>query len=176
MRSLAPVALLVAVALPVVLGIGGVPFIGNNMTVWRYWGPNSGVPLATNWHATTFDDRAWASGYTPLVVGAAAGLANSAAAVTAYRTYVTLQLVERLEWEISIKASGGVVVYVNGVEGGRFNMPDGQVSGQQVCLGCTGTIIVGNVYQKWLSPVWGTEDGVFTPHSKARIRVVAGWG
>ena len=100
---------------------------------WKY--NDDGVDLGTAWRATDFDDSAWAAGLAPLGYG---GINNTTIAttinaprhVTAYfrKSFEVTNAALTTEASLRIHADGGAVVYINGTEAVRDNIPDGTIS------------------------------------------------
>ncbi len=128
------------------LGGGGVnpPVVGNPTTAypvarkgsWSYL--DNGVIPATNWTSLNFNDTTWANGNAPLGYGFANlgttvsfGANPSAKPVTTYfRKRITIADAAALpaQLELQVRHDDGVVVYVNGTEVKRVNIPTGVVS------------------------------------------------
>jgi hypothetical protein len=101
-------------------------------SVWRYF--DSGAFPGTNWQRTSFDDRAWASGRAQLGWGdgdeaTAIAVGVDPKPITTYlrHTFVATNasfptLTMRLLWD------DGVVVYMNGAEISRLNLPLGSMT------------------------------------------------
>ena len=101
---------------------------------WKYYDDGD---LGTAWRATDFDDSAWSSGATPMGFGTITGTGLATEAFpTPKPRHVTFYC--RKEFEVSgaasiidaslqIHADGGAVVYINGVEAVRDNMPEGLI-------------------------------------------------
>lgn len=99
---------------------------------WRY----SADAWAEGWQSPTFDDSAWKSGTAPLGWGpdARTQTAPEAGATRKplsiqFRTDFTVPDGVRLsDVELSFRADDGAVIYVNGVEVSRVNLPGGTLS------------------------------------------------
>jgi hypothetical protein len=100
----------------------------NATTRYSYWEQNS---RPTNWQATLFDDSAWPTGLaqlgygdgdeaTLISKGTSATSVNTTAYFRAHFTVDTIPDVVRLE----LLADDGAVVYINGQEVVRDNMPE----------------------------------------------------
>ncbi len=100
-------------------------------STWRY--ADRGTDLATAWRAPSFDDSAWTSG--PGTVGWGGGEATtvggSSKPITTYlRSNFTIDDASQVKvMDIEAKLAQGAIVYVNGVEVGRVNLPAGAVTG-----------------------------------------------
>lgn len=108
-------------------------------STWAYYF-NNDQPVATDWSGAGFDQSSWSTGAAPLGWG-------SPDIVTNIDTKPTRALASyhRKSFEISdpsalgpvkltTRADDGVVVYVNGVEVGRANMPTGKITGSTYAL------------------------------------------
>lgn len=100
---------------------------------WSY--DDRGSDLGTAWRAPTFDDTAWATG--PAVLGWNTGQATevgpSRPTTTYFRTsFEVADASAAAMLDIQAKLSQGAVVYVNGIEAGRYNLPDGAISSSTV--------------------------------------------
>lgn len=103
---------------------------------WKYLDNNSipGTTL-TPWYSIGFDDAAWAGGNGQLGYGdgdestvLSYGLdANNKYITTYFRKSFTLSSLD-LDYTLSVFRDDGIVVYVNGVEVFRNNMPTGTIS------------------------------------------------
>ncbi|MFC8302319.1 fibrinogen-like YCDxxxxGGGW domain-containing protein [Specibacter sp. NPDC057265] len=99
---------------------------------WSYRFENTAPPAA--WKDNGFDASAWASGPAPLGWGSTAIATPLAVAGTKplgvqYRKSFTIDNAATVaSLELTTKADDGVVVYVNGVEAGRSNMPAGTIA------------------------------------------------
>ena len=101
---------------------------------WRY---AAGAP-ATAWNATTFDDSSWSRGAGSLGFGATMPLGTNidTFATTAERPlaayfrrgFTVADATRAVRLELETVADDGVVVYVNGTEVARANMPAGPVT------------------------------------------------
>jgi len=99
---------------------------------WKY--EDSGTDLGTAWRETDFNDTAWSSGAAPLGYG---GITNTTIETTVNTPrHVTVYFRKEIEItnrnliteaSMEIHADGGAVVYINGVEAVRDNMPAGDI-------------------------------------------------
>jgi endo-beta-N-acetylglucosaminidase D len=108
-------------------------------SVWKY--NDSGANLGTAWRATNYDDSAWSSGTAMLGYGDANGInptttnsygadANNKYITTYYRRAFVLTE-DPLSYKaltLNLQRDDGAVVYLNGVEVFRSNMPGGAVN------------------------------------------------
>jgi len=99
---------------------------------WKYSYDNSNPPAA-GWQNAEFADGSWKSGTAPLGYGAPASLATNIdvpagqtrALASYYRRTFTANPSTYSAVTLTTRADDGVVVYVNGHEVGRANMPAG---------------------------------------------------
>lgn len=101
-------------------------------STWRYHFDNASV-LPAGWKDSLFDDSGWRVGGAPLGWGTTSIVTNidqpTRALASYYRTSFTIAPGTTYgEVKISTRADDGIVVYVNGTEVGRSNMPAGTVS------------------------------------------------
>ena len=111
-----------------------IELIKNNGS-WRYY--DKGAP-ASNWYYDTFDDSSWASGQAPLgykMTGVKTTVsygsnANQKNPATYFRKTVNLSDTPTRSdlFLLNYQVDDGFVVYVNGKEAGRYNMPDGRIT------------------------------------------------
>lgn len=99
---------------------------------WSYWdgGALSGSPA---WYSTSYDDSAWSTGAAPLGFGGTA-VETTVTAHGGFTWYfrTTFDVADAgavTEALLDLTADDGAVVYLNGTEVGRWNMPAGAVSG-----------------------------------------------
>ena len=99
---------------------------------WAYRFENSAPPAA--WKDNDFDAAAWANGPAPLGWGSSSNATPLAVAGTKplgvqYRKTFTIADASTVaSLDLTTRADDGVVVYVNGVEAGRSNLPTGTVA------------------------------------------------
>lgn len=98
---------------------------------WKYLA--NGSNPGTAWRSTRFSDTTWDSGVAPLGFGTSQattiGVAANDYTSFYFRTRLTLADTNRLATvTASLKRDDGAIVYVNGVEAFRDNMPSGVVS------------------------------------------------
>jgi trimeric autotransporter adhesin len=101
---------------------------------WKWWFKSDNAP--SGWNAVGFDDSTWASG--PAVLGfGSSGLGTDVSIGAPSPRPISMQLRQKftvsdpasvVDGSISVIADDGVVVYVNGTEIGRANMPSGTIS------------------------------------------------
>jgi hypothetical protein len=119
--------------------------------VWKYL--DDGSDRGTAWRAPAFGDSAWAQGPAPL------GYGDSWIVTTVYsppadNRYITTYFRKTIQIErptlfsevnLRCRRDDGVVVYVNGVEVWRSNMPEGEIN----YLTCSSTIVSGADETTW---------------------------
>lgn len=109
--------------------------VANGSTwAWRY---AAGAPPA-GWNSTSFNDAAWSRGPAALGFGTTAPLGTNidSFATTAERplaayfrgTFTVADATKAVALELETVADDGVVIYVNGTEVARSNMPSGPVT------------------------------------------------
>ncbi len=100
---------------------------------WRWrW---SSAPLPTDWTTAGFNDAAWSAGAAPLGFGAA-GLATTLTpeqttrplAIQFRRAFNVANPTVLQDARLSVVANDGAIVYVNGVEVRRQNLPAGPIT------------------------------------------------
>lgn len=119
------------------VNLGGAP-AGNNLSpisagsTWAYYYETAAPP--TGWKDISFDDSSWSAGPAPLGWSPAGGIATpiestgtNPLAVYFRRSFEVVDATQVASLTINTRADDGVVVYVNGVEVGRDNMPAGAV-------------------------------------------------
>lgn len=143
---------------PVFVSIMGAPVIQVAAgAVWRYH--DLGQDLGTAWRDLDYDDAAWAQGRGPLGYGDASGVnpvttnsygpnASAKHITTYYRHYfaVTNAALWTNLW-LSIQRDDGAIIYLNGVEVFRSNMPTGLVT----ALTNASTAVSGAAETNWYS-------------------------
>jgi hypothetical protein len=104
-------------------------------SVWRYW--DQGPPPAANWNNPEFNDTAWPSGAAPLGYGNGNEATvirfgpNSQNRYPAYyfrRTFTITNSAPVSHLTVDLVRDDGAVVYLNGAELLRDNMPPGTIS------------------------------------------------
>jgi trimeric autotransporter adhesin len=101
---------------------------------WRW--VYSSTALPANWKETTFDDSSWAQGNAVLGFGSAGlgtdvsvGVPSPRPLSAQFRRSITLtDPASVTEASITVPVDDGVVIYVNGTEVGRQNMPAGTLT------------------------------------------------
>ena len=129
---------LIAAALAIFLAIGALvptPALAEPTTfvssgdVWRY--EDGGSDLGTAWRGIGFDDSSWASGPAQLGFGnQGEATVTQKNGITTYfrRTFTVVDASEVTTLEMEILRDDGAVIYLNGVEVYRTNMPGGVIT------------------------------------------------
>ena len=121
---------------------------------WRYL--NSGTNLGTNWVAPPFNDSAWLSGRGRLGYGTDGestqllfGTNASAKPITCYfrHAFVCPDPTDFGALQLHLQRDDGVVLYLNGTEILRTNMPDGPIAWTNLAS----TTISGTDETNWIS-------------------------
>jgi hypothetical protein len=116
----------------------------NTSTSWKY--NDKGLNLGTTWYSTTYSDATWSSGIAPLGYGltgitTTVGFGPSSTnryTTTYFRKSVTITTPASKYSRITlnIKRDDGVVVYINGIERFRSNMPTGTITNSTFSISC----------------------------------------
>ena len=117
--------------------VGSQPVVGVVVprgSCWRYY--DAGTPLSGGWKEADFDDRTWAVGRAELGYGdsptttLAFGPDPNNKRVTAYfrQPFVVATLESVTQLRLWVWRDDGVVVYLNGLEIGRDNLPTGIIT------------------------------------------------
>lgn len=104
-------------------------------SVWKYW--DSGTDPSPDWRSIDFNDRAWPSGPGELGFGdgdertvlSAAAVASSKPITTYFRHRFNVETVPSEALRFRVRRDAGIVLYLNGNEIFRDNMPAGAVTG-----------------------------------------------
>jgi len=154
-----------------------VALIANNAD-WRYRFDTTAWPA--DWRTLAFDDSAWLQGAAPLGFGNATLATDVNAAApspkplsTQYRRSFTVTDAATLDSaSLSVIADDGVVVYVNGTEVGRTNLPTGNLSQTSYATAAPRTTAAGNARVTYTVPVSllveGTNVVAVSTHSNYR--------
>jgi uncharacterized protein len=100
-------------------------------STWRYH--DLGQNLGTTWRGTGYDDRGWKSGAGPLGYGdpvttlLRAGTTETRANTCYFRTWFTGSTAHT-NLTLLVRRDDGAVIYLNGVEVARTNMPTGAIA------------------------------------------------
>lgn len=103
-------------------------------SAYRYWDKGS---VVAGWAASGFDDSGWATGTAPLGYGDAYIVTTLGYGPNAGSKYITTWFRKTFDVEdaasvtaatLELEVDDGAVVYVNGTEWARYNMPGGTVT------------------------------------------------
>ena len=116
----------------------------NTSSSWKY--NDKGQNLGTTWYSTTYSDATWSNGIAPLgygLTGLATTLSFGPNANTKYTTTyfrksvaITTPASKYSRITLNVKRDDGVVVYINGIERFRSNMPTGTISNSTFSISC----------------------------------------
>lgn len=126
-------------------------------TNWKYWAGESAPPA--NWQSPAFDDKAWSTGDAPLGIGenrlttvmkpAANG---DSPTVALFRKAFFLPKLEKGERTVvSLCVDDGAVLYINGKEALRQNLPTGVLKPQTKAVRQLSEMEEG-FYHRWTVP------------------------
>jgi len=125
-------------------------------TAWKY--RDNGADLGSAWRANAFDDSNWASGNAELGFGDndEATRINTANAqiITAYfrKTFMISSTSGITALTLRLKRDDGAVVYINGVEAIRSNMPEGVITGSTLAASTVGGAEESQFYDFTINP------------------------
>ena len=132
-------------------------------SVWKYLG--DGTDQGTAWREVGFDDSTWLSGASPLGFGEADAVTDIGRtpqrATSYFRTEFEVSealLANLVRFVMDIRRDDGVVVYLNGIEVRRDNMPEGEITSDTLALRALG----------------GTEESDYVSTAGSSGRLVAG--
>jgi len=137
---------------------GNITLISKN-AVWKYL--DNGTDQGVAWQNPTFDDSAWQSGATELGYGDSDEAtvvsfgpdANNKYITTYFRKTFNVSNVNDLKsLLLSIRCDDGAVVYINGTEASRYNMPAGAITFSTLAPGNIGNQFELN-YHRFNVPV-----------------------
>jgi hypothetical protein len=127
---------------------------------WKY--NDSGVDLGTEWCKSTFSDTAWKTGKAELGYGdddentvIDYGSSSSNKYITSYfrKNFILKDKQKVASLKLQLKCDDGAVVYLNGIEVQRFNLPSGSVGFETLAS----TSISGSDEDTYLSFSIGTD-------------------
>ena len=127
--------------------------------VWRYL--DTGTNLGTAWRSNTFNDAGWSNGPAQLGYGDGDeatvvnyGPSSTAKYITTYfrRTFVVTNLAPINPLVLRVLADDGPIVYLNGVEVYRTNLPAGLVTNTTLALVALSTPEEDTFFRTNLSP------------------------
>jgi hypothetical protein len=109
----------------------------SDVAVWKYYDFN-GIDLGTAWRGTNYNDAAWASGPAKLGFGDPATTQVNAdpTRVTTYfrHRFLATNISSITSLTIALLRDDGAVVYLNGTEVFRSNMPGGTIVNNTLAL------------------------------------------
>ena len=102
--------------------------------LWQY--NDTGMDLGSGWRAPTYDDRAWKSGFAQLGYGdgdegtviSYGGTSTNKHPTAYFRRALVLDPAAYAQFVVRLQRDDGAVVYLNGIEVFRSNLPDGPIS------------------------------------------------
>lgn len=96
---------------------------------WQYY--DGGSLDGQSWTSTAYNDQAWSQGQAPIGYGKDQAVTTTTSMLPTYyfRTRFTLdeQPASDAEFMLNYVVDDGFILYINGVEAGRYNMPAGSV-------------------------------------------------
>ncbi len=126
---------------------------------WKY--RDNGVNLGSSWRATNFNDSAWASGVGEFGYGDGDEATTVSFGPNANNKYVTTYFRKQFsvnntseitKLTLGLKRDDGAVVYINGVEAARSNMPSGTITFQTLAASVVGGADESTFYELQLDP------------------------
>jgi hypothetical protein len=126
---------------------------------WKY--RDTGVDLGSSWQANGFDDTAWSSGNAELGYGdgdestvvAFGPNANNKYITTYFRKSFTIADVGSVTaLSLRLKRDDGAVVFINGVEAARSNMPTGSITASTLAATSVGGLDESTFFDFTLNP------------------------
>ena len=117
-----------------------------NASTWSYYF-DSTTPVVSGWNQTAFNASTWKTGVAPLGWGTGQITTNidvpagqTRALTSYYRSSFTVPSpADYATYTLTTRADDGIVVYVNGTEVGRSNMPAGAVTAGMYALSAPNT-------------------------------------
>ena len=116
----------------------------NTSTSWKY--NDKGLNLGTTWYSTTYSDATWSTGMAPLGYGLSGltttvsyGTSTANKYTTTYfrkSVSITTPASKYSRITLNVKRDDGVIVYINGTERYRSNMPTGTISNTTFSTSC----------------------------------------
>lgn len=134
-------------------------------SVWHYFDQGAAV---AGWNAVGFDDSAWPSGPGPLGYGDTYQITTlgygpdpeNKYMTTNYRATVDLHAAAAItEAYVNLNRDDGAIVYVNGTEVVRVNMPDGDVTDATLASAATSGANEGQYWRYDIDPATLSEGG-----------------
>jgi secreted PhoX family phosphatase len=116
----------------------------NTSTTWKY--NDKGINLGTTWYSSSYSDATWSTGVAPLgygITGLSTSVSYGPSSSTKYPTTyfrktvaITTPASKYSRITLNVKRDDGVVVYINGTERFRSNMPTGTISYTSLASTC----------------------------------------
>ncbi|MFM7015765.1 MAG: alkaline phosphatase PhoX [Bacteroidota bacterium] len=116
----------------------------NTSNAWKY--NDKGQNLGTTWYASNFSDATWSSGSAPLgygLTGVATTVSYGTISTNKYTTTyfrksisISTPALSYSSLLLNVKRDDGLVVYINGIERYRSNMPSGTISNTTFSTNC----------------------------------------
>ncbi|QDU53698.1 EDR1-related protein [Gimesia panareensis] len=134
-------------------------------SVWKY--DDNATPPRADWMLSTFDDQAWSSGPAPLGFGDAGlnttvrfGADPQQKQITTYfrHTFQVPADSKLQQLVLLIRSDDGVIVYLNGTEIARNNLPGGQVTPETTAINALGGVLE-RLYQRFTLPADRLQPG-----------------
>lgn len=134
------------------------PLIASGST-WKYW--DQGSLPASNWNSSAYNDSAWPSGPAQLgfgdgdeatVVSYGSNSNNKHPTTYFRRTFTVSNPIQFNQLTLGLVRDDGAVVYLNGVEVARSNMPAGTIGYTTTAASSVGTTAESTVFNFNLAP------------------------
>ncbi len=127
-------------------GTAGSQTLLSSASTWSYYFDNV-TPVGSGWNQSSFDASSWRTGAAPLGWGTGPITTNidvpagQTRTLTSYfkRSFTVTSPNAFATYTLTTRADDGIVVYVNGVEVGRSNMPAGTVTAGTYALSAPNT-------------------------------------
>lgn len=104
----------------------------NNSSAWKYFvGTQEASTPREAWRAIAFNDSAWSTGNAPIGFGEAGlGTTVPTGTISVYhrKTFVVSNVSQVVRLDLTIRIDDGFVVWINGTEVGRYNVPAGELA------------------------------------------------
>jgi hypothetical protein len=126
---------------------------------WKYY--DQGANLGTAWRGSAYNDGAWSSGNAELgygdgdeatVVGFGPNASNKYITTYFRKTFNVADTTGLSGLKLHLRRDDGAVVYINGVEAARSNMPTGAISAATLAVGNVGGTDEQTFYQFDIDP------------------------
>ena len=132
-------------------------------STWKYW--DQGVNPGAGWQAAGFDDSLWPTGAGPLGYGDTHLVTTVGYGADAYAKHVTTWFRATFEGPpvaldaltLSVLRDDSAVVYLNGIEVARENLPEGDLTDATLALASIGSADETSYFDVVLDPAWVVE-------------------